>query len=149
MEHIQQQQQYQHQKIKIMTLIDFDKFLASFITEMRECSQMRNFSIPRCIKKALEDQGLEYKDGEIVKSQRIVSAEAKENGYGESDEFGENNLLSFIDSLEEEPEVDLEKEVKDYIYTLPHSRTGIPGGWKCSWNEEEVIKIVKHFLEVK
>lgn len=60
-----------------------------------------------------------------------------------------NNLLSFIDSLEEEPEVDLEKEVKDYIYTLPHSRTGIPGGWKCSWNEEEVIKIVKHFLEVK
>lgn len=44
---------------------------------------------------------------------------------------------------------DLEKEVVDYIYTLPHSRTGIPGGWKCSWNEEEVIKIVKHFLKVK
>jgi hypothetical protein len=47
---------------------------------------MRNFSIPRCIKKALEEQGLEYKDGEIVKSQRRVSAEAKETGYGESDE---------------------------------------------------------------
>lgn len=43
-------------------------------------------------------------------------------------------------------EIDLEKEIKDYIYTLPHSRTGIPGGWKCSWPEEEVIKIVKHFL---
>lgn len=43
-------------------------------------------------------------------------------------------------------EIDLEKEIKDYIYTLPHSRTGIPGGWKCSWPEEEVIQIVKHFL---
>ena len=43
---------------------------------------------------------------------------------------------------------DLEKEVKDYIYTLPHSRTGIPGGWKCSWSEEEVIEIVKHFYEL-
>ena len=69
-----------------MALIDFDKFLASFITEMKECSQMRNFSIPRCIKKALEDQGLEYKDGEIVKVQHRISAEAKENGYGESED---------------------------------------------------------------
>lgn len=68
-------------------------------------------------------------------------------------------LIDFIDgampsippqsSLQKE--VDLEKEVKDYIYTLPHfphSRTGIPGGWKCSWSEEEVIKIVKHFFEL-
>lgn len=47
---------------------------------------MRTFSIPVCIKKALEEQGLEYKDGEIVKSQRRVSAEAKENGYGESED---------------------------------------------------------------
>lgn len=69
-----------------MALIDLDKFVASFITEMKECSQMRNFSIPVCIKKALEDQGLEYKDGEIVKTQRRVSTEAKENGYGESED---------------------------------------------------------------
>ena len=68
-----------------MALTDFDKFLASFITEMKECSQMRNFSIPACIKKALEDQGLEYKDGEIIKTQRRISAEAKENGYSKSE----------------------------------------------------------------
>lgn len=56
-----------------MALIDLDKFVASFITEMKECSQMRNFSIPRCIKKALEDQCLEYKDSKIVKSQRRIA----------------------------------------------------------------------------
>ena len=60
--------------------------------------------------------------------------------------FEDNYLLSFLDTLETKEEIDLEKEIKDYIYTLPHSRTGIPGGWKCSWPEEEVIKIVKHFL---
>ena len=64
-------------------MINFDKFLASFITEMKEC-KMRTFSIPGCIKKALGDQGLEYKDGEIVKTQRRISAEAKENGYDKS-----------------------------------------------------------------
>lgn len=69
-----------------MALINLDKFVASFITEMKECSQMRNFSIPRCIKKALQDQGLEYKGGEIVKTQRRASAEAKELGYGESED---------------------------------------------------------------
>ena len=69
-----------------MTLIDLDKFVASFITAMKECSRMRTFSIPVCIKKALEDQGLEYKDGEIVKTQRRISAEAKETGYGESED---------------------------------------------------------------
>lgn len=69
-----------------MALIDLDKFVASFITEMKECSQMRNFSIPRCIKKALEDQGLTYHDGKIVKNQIRVSAEAKENGYRESED---------------------------------------------------------------
>lgn len=80
-----------------MALIDFDKFLASFITAMKECSRMRTFSIPVCIKKALEDQGLEYKDGEIVKSQRRVSAEAKENGYGESeDEKIKKELINYL-----------------------------------------------------
>ena len=58
----------------------------------------------------------------------------------------DNYLLSFLDTLETKEEIDLEREIKDYIYTLPHSRTGIPGGWKCSWAEEEVIKIIKHFL---
>lgn len=69
-----------------MALIDFDKFLASFITTMKECSQMRTFSIPICIKKALEYQGLAYHDGKIVKNRIRVSAEAKEAGYGISED---------------------------------------------------------------
>ena len=69
-----------------MALIDFNKFLASFITEMKKYSPITSYNIPGCIKKALKDQGFEYKDGEIVKTQRRISAEAKENGYGESED---------------------------------------------------------------
>ena len=93
-----------------MGMIDFDKFLASFITAMKECSRMRTFSIPVCIKKALEEQGLEYKDGEIVKSQRRVSAEAKEAGYDESE--GERIRKHLIDCVTRTiPEADAFKEI--------------------------------------
>lgn len=68
-----------------MTLIDLDKFIASFITAMKEHNP-RAMSIPSCIKEALYKQGLTYHDGQIVKSQRRVSAESKENGYGESED---------------------------------------------------------------
>ena len=67
-------------------MVNFDKFLASFITEMKKYQPVTCYNLPGCIKKALEDQGLEYKDGEIVKTQRKVSAEAKENDYSESEE---------------------------------------------------------------
>jgi hypothetical protein len=70
-------------------LIELDKFVASFITEMKECSQMRNFSIPRCIKKALDDQGLEYKDGKIVKIQHDVEPEF-------DDEYIQEWLISYL-----------------------------------------------------
>ena len=76
-----------------MALIDLDKFIASFITEMKECSQMRNFSIPRCIKKALVDQGLDYKNGEIIKTQRRVSSETKESCYGMGEDKKEKELI--------------------------------------------------------
>ena len=65
-------------------MINFDKFLASFITEMKKYTPITSYNIPACIKKALEDQGLAYKDGEIIQTQRRISAEAKEAGYGES-----------------------------------------------------------------
>ena len=88
-----------------MALIDLDKFVASFITEIKKNHMVITYNIPSCIKKALEDQGLEYKGGEIVKSQRRVSAEAKENGYGEPDEFGE-----YINELSKQfPEVSFAK----------------------------------------
>ena len=70
-----------------------------------------------------------------------------EDGLKDGRKIGYEDALYKINTLSVK-EVDLEKEVKDYIYTLPHSRTGIPGGWKCSWSEEEVIKIVKHFLNL-
>lgn len=77
-----------------MALIDFDKFLASFITEMKECNQVRTFSIPRCIKRALVDQRLDYKNGEIIKIQRKVSAETKESCYGMSEDKKELILIN-------------------------------------------------------
>ena len=56
-------------------------------------------------------------------------------------------VLSIINTLEVK-EVDLEKDIKDYIYEIPHAKTGIPGGWKYSWDEEKVIEIAKHFYEL-
>ena len=58
-----------------------------------------------------------------------------------------NLLLSFIDTLEVK-EVDLEKEIKDYIHALPHAKTGVPNGWRLSWHEDKVIEIAKHFYEL-
>ena len=68
-----------------MTLIDLDKFIASFITAMKEYNP-RIMSIPACIKEALYKQGLTYHDGQIVKNQIRISAEAKETGYSESED---------------------------------------------------------------
>lgn len=82
-----------------MTLIDLDKFVGSFITEMKKYQPITCYNLPACIMKALEDQGLEYKDGEIIKSQRRVSAETKETGYGESeDEKIRKSLLMWLQS---------------------------------------------------
>ena len=44
--------------------------------------------------------------------------------------------------------MNLEKVIKDYIFALPHAKTGVPHGWKYSWGEEEVTKIAKHFFEL-
>lgn len=56
-------------------------------------------------------------------------------------------ILSFLNTLEMK-EVDLEKEIKDYIHALPHAKTGVPNGWRLSWHEDEVMKIAKHFFEL-
>jgi hypothetical protein len=48
-------------------MVNFDKFLASFITEMKKYTPITSYNIPGCIKKALGDQGFEYKNGEIVR----------------------------------------------------------------------------------
>ena len=56
-------------------------------------------------------------------------------------------IFRFLDTLEVK-EVDLEKEIKDYIHALPHAKTGVPNGWRLSWHEDEVMKIAKHFFEL-
>lgn len=78
-----------------MGMIDFDKFLLSFIEKATEYHPITAFNIPSCIKKALNDQGLQYKDGTFVNTQRNIAAEAKENGYGESkDEMIRKRLMA-------------------------------------------------------
>ena len=56
-----------------MTKIDFEKFILSLLNNEAVSTLDK-----RHIGFALEEQGLEYKDGEIVETQRRVSAEAKE-----------------------------------------------------------------------
>ena len=76
------------------------------------------------------------------------------------DEFGDNiqcmsaaeiealNLVKdFIDTLEVK-EVDLEKEIKDYIRKIRHFLTGTPNDWKYAWLEEEVAEIAQHFFKL-
>lgn len=58
-----------------------------------------------------------------------------------------NRIISFLNTIEVKT-VDLEKEIQDYIYTLPYSKTGIPNGWKHSWERKDVEKIAKHFFEL-
>jgi len=57
------------------------------------------------------------------------------------------NIISIINTFEVK-EVDLEKEIKDYIHALPHAKTGVPNGWRLSWHEDKVIEIAKHFYEL-
>ena len=54
-------------------LIELDKFVASFITEMKKYQPVTCYNLPGCIKKALEDQGLKYEDGKIIKIQHSCS----------------------------------------------------------------------------
>ena len=73
-----------------------------------------------------------------------------------------NDILSFIDYLQQEqPEVDLEKEIEDYAYSLPHSSTGSSAyvsdkrlpiarqfGIKHDWSFDYVEDIARHFYEL-
>ena len=91
-----------------MALIDLDKFVASFITEIKKNHMVITYNIPSCIKKALEDQGLEYKGGEIVKistkseDERIRKAliDGFSNYYSAFSTFGKikvENILAWLE----------------------------------------------------
>lgn len=70
-----------------------------------------------------------------------------EDGLKDGRLIGYEDILYKLNNIDMK-EIDLEKEIKDYSYALPHSKTGIPGGWKYSWPEEEVIQIASHFYEL-
>lgn len=61
-------------------LIELDKFVASFITEMKEC-RMRTFSIPRCIKKALNAHHFDYRG--LIEKGLAIAVTAENNPYKE------------------------------------------------------------------
>lgn len=130
-----------------MALIDFDKFLASFITEIKKNHMVITYNIPSCIKKALEDQGLEYKDGEIVKTQRRISAEAKEAGYGESKD--EKVINEIINTVKGNHPTHSSKEIQKMVdwlenipYTIDHEkREGFQLGYKAGLEKKAVMCI--------
>ena len=62
-------------------IIDIEKFTSSLIERSSGITQQIFHSD---LLNALKEQGLEYKDGEIVKTQRRVAAEAKEALYSQS-----------------------------------------------------------------
>ena len=62
-------------------IIDIEKFISSLIERSSGITQQIFHSD---LLNALKEQGLEYKDGEIVKTQRRVAAEAKEALYSQS-----------------------------------------------------------------
>lgn len=66
-----------------MALIDLDKFVESLMWMWNSPETATFFNN---LKLALDKQGLTYKDGKIIKTQRRISAEAKENGYEESED---------------------------------------------------------------
>jgi hypothetical protein len=74
-----------------MEQVNFEKFIVSFIEATQERPRTI-VSIPACIKKALKDQGLEYKDGEIVKNQDRIAAELE-------DEKIRKELIDYINRL--------------------------------------------------
>lgn len=91
-----------------MALIDLDKFVESLMWMWNSPETATFFND---LKLALDKQGLTYKDGKIIKTQRRISAEAKENGYGESedeeivklaDEYYDKVLIKECDMEEKE-----------------------------------------------
>lgn len=75
--------------IDLSGLIELDKFVASLIEVLNEFHPTTVESLPFFIKRALKDQGLEYKDGKIVKIQHDVESEF-------DDEYIQEWLISYL-----------------------------------------------------
>ena len=83
-------------------IIDIDKFVVSLIKHYCEAYDIDRTFIKCWFDDALEEQGLEYKNGEIVKTQRRVAAEAKEAIFNNEDERIRKRLLTDFSILGKE-----------------------------------------------
>lgn len=63
-----------------MALVDLDNFIESLMWMWNSPETATLFND---LKLALDKQGLAYKDGKIIKTQREISAKTKKNSYGE------------------------------------------------------------------
>lgn len=83
-------------------MINVNKFVASLIKHYCEAYDIDRTSIKCWFDDALKEQGLEYKNGEIVKTQRRIVAEAKEALYtaeiDSEDEKMKKEAISIIQS---------------------------------------------------
>lgn len=85
------------------------------------------------------------------------------NSLGEYRNGAEHTLISIKDFLNtlEVKEVDLEKEIEEYAYSLPHGTTGSSSyvsdkrlpiarqfGIKHNWDYEKVENIAEHFFDL-
>ena len=74
-------------------MIDIDKFVASVMDSTSGLTQ----HVCHCdLLNALKAQGLEYKNGEIIKTQRRVAAEAKEALYTAEVETGDGGIKAVV-----------------------------------------------------
>lgn len=92
-----------------MTMIDIEKFICSLIERSSGLTQQIFHSD---LLNALKEQGLEYKNGEIVKTQRRVAAEAKEAIFDNEDERMKREAISIIQSY-----MNIRDEAQDPCYT--------------------------------
>lgn len=88
-----------------------------------------------------------YNMGLIDKNKLLEELEELKQNLSASPIVVIEDVKSLVESFEEK-EVNLEKEIKDYIYTLPHAKTGVQNGWRLSWHEDKVMEIAKHFYEL-
>lgn len=80
-------------------VIDVDKFVASIIKHYCEAHSIDRISTRCWFDDVLEEQGLEYKDWEIVKTQRRIAAEAKETIFDDEDEKIRKELIDYHRSM--------------------------------------------------
>ncbi len=80
-------------------MIDIDKFVASIMKCLCMPHREEAYMCRHWINKALDAQGLKFENGEIVKSQRTIAAEAKEAIFDNEDERIRKMCITYLGRL--------------------------------------------------